>query len=137
MHVGRPPRHPPIITHDLHDDSGDAVLRHLRHRRLFNAADDPVKIVFHPEFLSATSPPLNLDYDNFVRGCHLGIFTSYYEPWGYTPMESIALGVPAVTTDLSGFGAYVQRHIHDARQDGIIVLNRRNRSFDDATNELT
>ena len=55
MHVWRSARQPAIVTHDLHDDAGDAVLKHLRHRRLFNAADDPVKVVFHPEFLSATS----------------------------------------------------------------------------------
>ncbi|HMB95117.1 MAG TPA: glycosyltransferase, partial [Tepidisphaeraceae bacterium] len=67
---------------------------------------------------------------------HLGIFPSYYEPWGYTPMESIALGVPAVTTDLSGFGAYVQRHIEDARQQGVLVLNRRNKSFDESADDL-
>src|SRR4051812_7337017 len=136
MHVWRSARQPPIVTHDLHDDAGDAVLRHLRHRRLFNAADDPVKMVFHPEFLSATTPPLNLDYDNFVRGCHLGVFTSYYEPWGYTPMESIALGVPAVTTDLSGFGAYVQRHVPHHEDRGVLVLNRGSKSFEDATEDL-
>ena len=74
---------------------------------MFNAADDPVKVVFHPEFVTATSPLISLDYEQFVRGCHMGIFPSYYEPWGYTPMECVALGLPAVTTDLSGFGAYV------------------------------
>ena len=87
------------------------ILQHLRHRGLFNAADDPVKMVFHPQFVTATSPLINLDYEQFVRGCHMGIFPSYYEPWGYTPMECVALGLPAVTTDLSGFGAYVQHHI--------------------------
>ncbi|HWP39747.1 MAG TPA: glycosyltransferase [Tepidisphaeraceae bacterium] len=136
MHVWRSGRQPSIVTHDLVDDANDAVLRHLRWRQLFNAADDPVKVVFHPEFLTATSPLISLDYNDFVRGCHLGIFPSYYEPWGYTPMESIARGVPAVTTDLSGFGAYVQRHIEDARSQGIMVLNRRNRSFEDAVNDL-
>ena len=68
------------------------TLRHLRHRGMFNAADDPVKVVFHPEFLSATSPTICLDYEQFVRGCHMGVFPSYYEPWGYTPMECTALG---------------------------------------------
>jgi glycogen(starch) synthase len=136
MHVWRSGRQPAIVTHDLIDDGSDPVLQHLRHRGLFNAADDPVKVVFHPDFLSATSPLINLDYTDFVRGCHLGIFPSYYEPWGYTPMESVALGVPAVTTDLSGFGAYVQRHIDDAREQGIMVLNRRNRSFDESTEEM-
>jgi glycogen(starch) synthase len=129
-------RQPAIVTHDLQDDAHDPILNHLRHRGLFNAADDPVKVVFHPEFMTATSPLLHLDYDQFVRGCHMGIFPSYYEPWGYTPMEAVALGVPAVTSDLSGFGAYVERHMPDAGSNGIFVSHRRDRSFDDAVNEL-
>jgi len=136
IHVWRSARQPVIVTHDLVDDAGDPVLKHLRHRQLLNAPDDPVKMVFHPEFATATSPLLSLDYDQFVRGCHLGVFPSYYEPWGYTPMESIALGVPAVTTDLSGFGAYVRRHIERPDDQGITVLNRRSESFDQAAEEL-
>jgi glycogen synthase len=127
---------PSIVTHDLVDDAKDAVLQHFRHRGLFNSADDPVKVVFHPEFVTATSPLLNLDYQQFVRGCHMGVFPSYYEPWGYTPMECVALGLPAVTTDLSGFGAYVQHHVPNAAQQGICVLNRRTKGFEEATNDL-
>jgi glycogen(starch) synthase len=137
MHVWRSNRQPLIVTHDLVDDANDAVLKHIRHRGLFNAPDDPVKIVFHPEFLTATSPLINLDYDNFVRGCHMGVFPSYYEPWGYTPMECVALGVPAVTTDLSGFGAYVQRHVDYSQQQGVFVLRRREQGFDQSTEDLT
>jgi len=136
IHAWRSGRQPPIVTHDLVDDAHDPVLQHLRHRGLFNAADDPVKVVFHPQFVTATSPPISLDYEQFVRGCHLGVFPSYYEPWGYTPMECVALGVPAVTTDLSGFGAYVQAHIPDHHEQGIYVLNRRTRGFDETVNEL-
>jgi glycogen(starch) synthase len=137
IHVWRTSRQPVIVTHDLVDDANDPVLKHLRHRGLLNAADDPVKVVFHPEFVTSTSPLLNIDYDQFVRGCHLGIFPSYYEPWGYTPMESIALGVPAVTTDLSGFGAYVQRYIEHYDEQGVTVLNRRSQSFEQAADDLT
>jgi glycogen(starch) synthase len=136
IHAWRTGRQPPIVTHDLIDDAGDPILRHLRHRQLFNAADDPVKIVFHPQFVSATSPLISLGYENFVRGCHMGIFPSYYEPWGYTPMECVASGIPTVTTDLSGFGAYVQRHISEHQQQGIYVINRRTRGFDDSVGEL-
>ncbi len=136
MHAWRSSRQPTIVTHDLVDDANDPVLKHLRYRGLFNAADDPVKIVFHPEFVTATSPLLNLDYEQFVRGSHLGIFPSYYEPWGYTPMECIALGVPTVTTDLSGFGAYVERQVRDSEDRGILVLKRRSRSFDECASDL-
>jgi glycogen(starch) synthase len=137
MHAWRTSRQPLIVTHDLADDANDPILQHLRARNLCNGGDDPVKMVFHPEFVTQTSPLLTMDYDQFVRGCHLGVFPSYYEPWGYTPMESIAMGVPAVTTDLSGFGAYVQRHIPDAAQNGVTVLNRRYKSFDESVEELT
>jgi len=136
IHAWRTGRQPPIVTHDLIDDANDPILKHLRYRGLFNAADDPVKVVFHPQFVTATSPLISLDYEQFVRGCHLGIFPSYYEPWGYTPMECVALGLPAVTTDLSGFGAYVQRHIPEHQEQGIYVLNRRTHGFEDSVNEL-
>ncbi len=136
IHAWRSSRWPSIVTHDLVDDVNDPILKHLRHRHLINGTDDPVKVIFHPQFVQSTSPLLSLDYDQFVRGCHMGIFPSYYEPWGYTPMEAVALGVPAVTTDLSGFGAYVQRHLDDPVQQGIAVLNRSTRSFDQAADDL-
>jgi glycogen(starch) synthase len=136
MHAWRNGQPPVIVTHDMQDDANDPILKHLRYRGLFNSGDDPVKIVYHPQFMSATSPLLPLDYEQFVRGCHMGIFPSYYEPWGYTPMECTALGIPNVSTDLSGFGAYVERHILTGQENGIYVLKRRQRSFEEATGEL-
>ncbi len=127
---------PPIVTHDLHDDANDPVLAHLRHRNLFNGPQDPVKVVFHPDFVSISSL-FNLDYEQFVRGCHMGIFPSYYEPWGYTPLECLALGLPTVTTDLSGFGAYVQRTVSDALTNGVLVLERSKSSPDDVIEQLS
>lgn len=127
---------PPVVTHDMCDDANDPVLNHLRHRNLFNSPNDPVKVVFHPDFVSLTSL-FSLDYDQFVRGCHMGIFPSYYEPWGYTPLECLALGLPTVTTDLSGFGAYVERHVPDALQNGVLVLNRSKSSADACIDNLT
>ena len=127
---------PPIVTHDLSDDGADPVLRHLRHRNLINAPHDPVKVVFHPDFVTLTSL-FNLDYEQFVRGCHMGIFPSYYEPWGYTPLECLALGLPTVTTDLSGFGAYVQRTLSDALSNGVLVLERSKQSPEDAIEQLS
>jgi glycogen(starch) synthase len=136
MHAWRTNRQPLIVTHDLVDDANDPTLKHLRHRHLLNAADDPVKVVFHPEFVTATSPTISLDYEQFVRGCHMGVFPSYYEPWGYTPMECVALGLPSVTTDLSGFGAYVERHVKDYNDSGIVVLPRRAAGFDQSADML-
>jgi glycogen(starch) synthase len=118
------------------DDAKDPILQHLRHRRLFNAPNDPVKVVFHPDFMTATNPLFGLDYDQFVRGCHLGVFPSSYEPWGYTPLECIALGLPAVTTDLSGFGTFVRRHVPDVTERGIYVLDRSTKSANESINAL-
>jgi glycosyltransferase involved in cell wall biosynthesis len=66
----------------------------------------PVQVIFHPEFLTSTNPLFGLDYEEFVRGCHLGVFPSYYEPWGYTPAECTVMGIPSVTTNLSGKSGY-------------------------------
>lgn len=76
---------PPICTHNVIDDGIDPILCALRRCQLFNNRHDRVKVIFHPEFLKSTSPLLAMDYEEFVRGCHLGVFPSYYEPWGYTP----------------------------------------------------
>ncbi len=84
---------PPIVTHNMNDDANDPILNELRRLQLFNHPSDRVKVIFHPEFLNSNNPVIPLDYDEFVRGCHLGVFPSYYEPWGYTPGECTVLGV--------------------------------------------
>jgi len=137
MHAWRTWKQPPIITHDLWNDAADPVLCQLRSCQLFNAKHDPVKVVYHPDFVNATSPLIGLDYDEFVRGCHMGVFPSYYEPWGYTPEECIASGVPAVTSDLAGFGSYVQQNIQDPNSKGLFIVGRRYASWDQAAHQLT
>lgn len=127
---------PPVVTHVLEDDARDPVLNHLRALGLFNRPEDPVKIAYHPEFISPASPLWGIEYDQFVRGCHLGIFPSAYEPWGYTPQECIAMGTPAVTSDLAGFGRYAVDRFSDPQQWGLVVLKRRGRSFHDAAADL-
>lgn len=127
---------PAIVTHDLVDDANDPVLKQLRSCYLLNSESDPVKVVFHPDFVRATSPLFAVEYDQFVRGCHLGVFPSFYEPWGYTPLESIALGVPAVTSDLSGFGSYLKQEVPDHAFRGVYVVPRRHNDFNQAAEEL-
>lgn len=89
---------PPIVTHNMVDDGSDPVINQIRRLSLYNKPEDRVKTIFHPEFLNANNPLLGLDYEDFVRGCHLGVFPSYYEPWGYTPAECTVMGVPSITT---------------------------------------
>jgi len=128
---------PGIVTHDLQDDVTDPVLNALRHAQLWNQEDARVKVIYHPDFITTTSPLFGLEYDQFVRGCHLGIFPSYYEPWGYTPLESIALGVPAITSDLSGFGSYAQQILPEHEQKGLWVLPRKSVSWAESAAQLS
>ncbi|KAG7243683.1 hypothetical protein INR49_011240 [Caranx melampygus] len=128
---------PPICTHNMLEDSSDPILNCVRRIGLFNSSADRVKIIFHPEFLSSTSPLLPMDYEEFVRGCHLGVFPSYYEPWGYTPAECTVMGIPSVSTNLSGFGCFMEEHIADPSAYGIYILDRRYRGVDESCNQLT
>ena len=133
LHVGKPPL---VATHVLDDADADPVLQHIHHLQLHNAADDPVKVVYHPRFITSVNPLWTIEYEQFVRGCHLGLFPSLYEPWGYTPLECIAMGVPAVTSDLAGFGRYVADVYPDHDDWGLNVLARRGRTFDEAAADL-
>ncbi|KAI5283775.1 glycogen synthase isoform 1, partial [Ascosphaera acerosa] len=128
---------PPIVTHNMLNDSDDPVLNQLRRVQLFNHPSDRVKIVFHPEFLNSANPVLPLDYDDFVRGTHLGIFPSYYEPWGYTPAECTVMGIPSITTNLSGFGCYMDELIENSSDYGIYIVDRRMKAVDESVNQLT
>ncbi|XP_059988425.1 glycogen [starch] synthase, muscle isoform X3 [Lagenorhynchus albirostris] len=128
---------PPVCTHNMLDDSSDPILTTIRRIGLFNSSADRVKVIFHPEFLSSTSPLLPVDYEEFVRGCHLGVFPSYYEPWGYTPAECTVMGIPSVSTNLSGFGCFMEEHIADPSAYGIYILDRRFRGLDDSCSQLT
>ncbi|KAI8974473.1 glycogen synthase [Pilobolus umbonatus] len=127
---------PPIVTHNIVDDGKDPVLNQLRRLNLFNSPEDRVKIVFHPEFLNANNPLLGMDYEEFVRGCHLGVFPSYYEPWGYTPAECTVMGVPSITTNLSGFGCFMEENIEHCDDYGIYITDRRMKSVEDSLNQL-
>ncbi len=139
QHAMTTDRLPPVVTHVLEDDQRDEVLNQIRSLWLFNRPEDPVKVVYHPEFISPTNPLWGVEYDQFVRGCHMGIFPSAYEPWGYTPLECMAMGVPTVTSDLAGFGRYVQQthpEMEASCRGGLFVLRRRGRSFHDAAADL-
>ncbi|ODQ79443.1 glycosyltransferase family 3 protein [Babjeviella inositovora NRRL Y-12698] len=128
---------PPVVTHNMADDANDPILNQVRRVKLFNAPEDRVKVIFHPEFLNANNPILSLDYEDFVRGTHLGVFPSYYEPWGYTPAECTVMGVPSITTNLSGFGCYMEDLIENSSDYGIYIVDRRMKSVDESIDQLT
>ncbi len=132
----RIPRLPPVVTHTLEDEDTDEVMRGIRRLGLVNSPEDRVKVVYHPDFISTTNPLWGIEYEQFVRGCHLGLFPSAYEPWGYTPLECVALGVPAVTSDLAGFGRYVAENFPDHNKWGMYIIPRRARSTEEAAATL-
>ncbi len=127
---------PKVVTHNLVDDHKDEILTFLRTANLVNNQHDKVKVVYHPDFVTASNPLFKMDYSQFVRGCHLGIFPSYYEPWGYTPLESLASGIPSVTSDLSGFGDYIINNFPDHEKAGLYVVDRKKKDFNQAASQL-
>jgi glycogen(starch) synthase len=127
---------PKIVTHTLIDDSKDEILNFLRTANLVNHRHDKVKVVYHPDFISTSNPLFKMDYNQFVRGCHLGIFPSMYEPWGYTPLECLASGLPSITSNLAGFGDYVSRNIMDNEKLGMFIIDRKSRDFNQTADEL-
>ncbi|QGY45498.1 glycosyltransferase [Maribellus comscasis] len=127
---------PKIVTHTLIDDAKDEILNFLRTANLVNNRHDKVKVVYHPDFISTSNPLFKMDYNQFVRGCHLGIFPSMYEPWGYTPLECLASGLPSITSDMAGFGDYVVKEVSGNDAKGLYIINRRGRDFYEVAEDL-
>ncbi len=127
---------PLVVTHTLKDPHHDEILNFLRAANMINNSFDRVKVVYHPDFISSINPLFHMDYNDFVRGCHLGIFPSRYEPWGYTPLECIARGIPTVTSDLAGFGDYLYKHQRELLENGVYVVNRTTQDFSQSADQL-
>ncbi|MFH1063731.1 MAG: glycosyltransferase [Candidatus Woesearchaeota archaeon] len=126
---------PPLCTHDLADPN-DRIMQMFRENNLLNDENDRVKVIFYPIYLGGADGLLDLTYYECMQGSHLGVFPSFYEPWGYTPLEAGALGVSSVTTDLAGFG----RHILNQRkkdEGGVFILKRMGIHDDDVVDELS
>lgn len=96
-----------ITTHELNDYDNDPVMRILDWFHLKNKKEDNIKVIFVPAYLNGYDGVFNKTYYDLLIGLDLSVFPSYYEPWGYTPLESVAFQVPTITTDLSGFGEWV------------------------------
>ncbi len=125
----------PLCTHDLFNEQNDQILNGFRQAGLLNDKKDKVKVIFYPIYLSGADGLLDTSYYESMTGSHMGIFPSYYEPWGYTPFEAAALACPSITTDLAGFGKFIAPKTLDHNQ-GIYIINRLNRSEDDVVKDL-
>lgn len=121
----------PLVTHELHNMDADCVLNMARHLGIANAPTDKVKLIFIPCYLNGDDGIVNMSYYDVVLGNDLCVYPSYYEPWGYTPLESIAFKVPCITTDLAGFGLWANQLKGKFCEitDGVKVIHRTDNNY--------
>lgn len=128
---------PPLrCTHDLVDEANDPITQQLDALSFENEPGAPVHVVHVPIYLDGTDPLIRQKYWDLLPGADLGVFPSFYEPWGYTPLEAVAFGVPAITTDRAGFGRWVVRQ-GDDRRTGVRVLDREGVEFEGVSRAMT
>ncbi len=121
----------PLSTHELQNPESDPILNAFKQAGLLNKEEDRAKVIFYPIYLSGADGLSDFDYYQSIQACHLGVFPSYYEPWGYTPLETAALGVSSLTSNLSGFGRYFYEKLHDKKDPGIYILDLENKQRDE------
>ena len=120
--VGDKPVLDDFTTHPLYDSYNDPVIKNLLANNLHNAPDQKVKVVFIPVYLNGEDGIFNLTYYELLPGIDLSVFPSYYEPWGYTPLESVAFGIPTITTTNAGFGQWAVANFQN--QKAVTVITR-------------
>ncbi|MBR5928957.1 MAG: glycogen/starch synthase [Prevotella sp.] len=128
----------PEITHWLHNMTHDNVLGMLKFLDMHNRPEDKVKLIFLPCYLTGDDGVLNMSYYDLVLGNDLCIYPSYYEPWGYTPLEAIAFKVPCITTDLAGFGLWANsvKGGYSELEDGVKVIHRTDYNYSEVADEI-
>ena len=128
----------PQVTHWLHEMSHDNVLGMMKFYDMHNRKDENVKVIFLPCYLDGKDGILNMTYYDIVLGNDLCIYPSYYEPWGYTPLEAIAFKVPCITTDLAGFGQWVNSTVgHEGEiKDGVKVIHRTDYNYSEVADAI-
>lgn len=124
-----------VLTHNLHDVDYDPIIKRIKEVGLTNEPDQKVKVFFVPCYLNGNDGIFNIPYYQVLTGLDLGIFPSYYEPWGYTPLESVAFGVPTITTSLAGFGLWV-RHEVGFSKEAITVIDRNDDNDASVVNQI-
>lgn len=132
------PLHVPMITHWLHNMTHDNVLDMMKYLDMNNSSEDNVKLVFLPCYLNGNDGIFNMKYYDLVLGNDLCIYPSYYEPWGYTPLEAIAFKVPCITSDLAGFGLWVNSELgrYGEIMDGVKVIHRTDYNYSEVADKI-
>ena len=129
----------PQVTHWLHNMSHDNVLSMLKYYDMHNRKDENVKVIFLPCYLDGKDGILNMNYYDVVLGNDLCIYPSYYEPWGYTPLEAVAFKVPCITTDLAGFGLWANKEFggrYGEITDGVKVIHRTDYNYSEVADAI-
>ncbi|MDR3309438.1 MAG: glycosyltransferase [Tannerella sp.] len=124
----------PFLTHWLNNMGDDRVMNRILSAGFTNTPEDKVRIVFVPCYLDSHDGIFNLSYYDLLTGLDATVFASYYEPWGYTPLESVAFGVPTITTDLAGFGIWAQAQVIG---DAAAVVHRSDDNYPDVINSIS
>lgn len=128
----------PRITHELNEPWNDKVMNQMNWLNMHNAEFDNVKVIFVPCYLDGTDGIFNKHYYDLLIGTDLTVFPSYYEPWGYTPTESVAFHVPCITTDLAGFGLWANslKGAYSEIEDGVKTIHRSDYNFDEVSDAI-
>ncbi len=124
-----------VLTHYLHDADYDPILQKIKKNNLTNKPEDKVKVIFVPVYLDGQDGIFNLNYWDLLIGLDMTVFPSYYEPWGYTPLESLAFYVPTITTSLSGFGRWIMKD-ETLVKTCIRVINRNDDNFGEVADSI-
>jgi len=129
----------PQVTHWLHNMSHDNVLSMMKYYDMHNRKDDHVKVIFLPCYLDGKDGIVNMSYYDVVLGNDLCVYPSYYEPWGYTPLEAVAFKVPCITTDLAGFGLWANTEFggrYGEIEDGVKVIHRTDYNYSEVADAI-
>ena len=132
------PLETPVISHELYNMDDDKALSMMRAIGLNNDPKSRVKVIFVPCYLNGNDGIFNMPYYDLLPGDDLAVYPSYYEPWGYTPLESVAFHVPTITTDLAGFGLWVNsiKGEYGQLEDGVKVVHRTDSNWNEAADEI-
>lgn len=128
----------PLFTHTLHNQESDNVLNYLHSHGIRNNKESQVKVIFVPCYLDGKDGIFNMPYYDLLIGDDLAVYPSYYEPWGYTPLEATAFRVPCITTSLSGFGLWANKEIGRQSKilDGVEVITRNDYNFNEVVDNI-
>ena len=128
----------PRITHELNEPWNDKVLDQMNYLNIQNRPEDNVKIIFVPCYLDGNDGIFNKLYYDLIIGADITVFPSYYEPWGYTPTESVAFHVPCITTDLAGFGLWANslKGAPSEIEDGVKTIHRSDYNFEEVSETI-